>query len=447
MEFFESIEEVEEQIELTRSKLEFLEEDVSRSQALARLRAAHAWHPVLIARTLFALLTILAVVTALGVAALPFIDATLSRQLVPLQNAIGMPLPLVLGLMAGVIGVSWMMAAQASVLIGRECPLLPWEKKERERLSGELSRLTRQRQMMARVRGTPMGARPRLMTPVPGGRRTSTGGASARATGPDASDALPSYAAPTHSGLTLGRTTRGGTPLGAAPRMGTPVGAALRGLSGGTATPAPVRPTAGRGALEQRAIVPEPLIEDVVGIEEDTDQFHDDPYGEDGADALVEDTEHGIPAPMAAHGDVDTPTDAGVGSPQWEGIREVWLIDALEKAEILAESFPVQARLELNQGPGLPFTLILERATPAMAVRAMMAYVEFLASIALPPKGRVELVSIPHLDRSFHRNIKAALEPYFPGTAEVQKRDDYVDVVFREPDLRWAKYPFIPIPE
>ena len=40
---------------------------------------------------------------------------------------------------------------------------------------------------------------------------------------------------------------------------------------------------------------------------------------------------------------------------EWHGIREEWLIDALEKAEILAESFPVQARLELNQAAGLPF--------------------------------------------------------------------------------------------
>src|SRR5690606_30906799 len=100
------------------------------------------------ARMLFGLLTVLALIAALAVAALPFADPQLSRQLVPLQNAIGMPLPLVLGLMAGVIGVAWLMASQASVLIGRECPLLPWEKKERERLSGELSRLTRQRQMM-----------------------------------------------------------------------------------------------------------------------------------------------------------------------------------------------------------------------------------------------------------------------------------------------------------
>ena len=136
MEFFESIEEVEEQIELTRGKLELLEEDVTRRQAMARIRAAHPWHPVLVARMLFVILTILAVVAAIGVAALPFVEPKLSKDLVPLQNAIGLPLPVVLGMLALVIGVAWGMATQASVIIGRECPLLPWEKKERERLSG-----------------------------------------------------------------------------------------------------------------------------------------------------------------------------------------------------------------------------------------------------------------------------------------------------------------------
>ncbi|MBW2256366.1 MAG: hypothetical protein JRI25_17460 [Deltaproteobacteria bacterium] len=440
MEFFESIEEVEEQIELTRGKLELLEEDVTRRQAMARIRAAHPWHPVLVARMLFVVLTLMAVLAALGVAALPFIDPKLSKDLIPLQNAIGLPLPIVLGMLAVVIGVAWMMATQASVIIGRECPLLPWEKKERERLSGELSRLTRQRQMMARVRGTPMGARPRLMTPVPGARRTrtTTGAGVDRSGVPGGGEPLPSYAAPTGGGpiTVASRTTRGGTPLGAPPRMGTPIGASMRSTS---SVPA-----------QERSEVPEPLIDDVVGVEEDTDQFHDRPYGapEESVGQLIEDTEQNYDDGFALSPDSE-PTDAGVGTPLagWEDIQEEWLIDALEKAEILAENFPVQARLELNQAAGLPFTLILERATPAMAVRAMMAYVEFLASIAVPPKGRVELVSIPHLDRSFHRNIKAALEPYFPGTADVDKKDDYVDIIFREPDLRWAKYPFIPIPE
>lgn len=446
MEFFESIEEVEEQIEQTRQKLELLEEDVSRQQALARIKAAHPWHPVLVARLLFILLTILAALAAVGVAVLPFVDPKLAKELVPFENAIGMPAPVVLGLLAVVIGVAWMMATQASIIIGRECPLLPWEKKERERLSGELSRLTRQRQMMARVRGTPMGARPRLMTPVPGARRrTTTGGATSRDTSPGGSEPLPSYAAPT-GGSPFSRSGKVGTPLGSPPRMGTPVGASLRGPNPG-ATPTPASPVS--RTPTPLTHVPDPLIEDVVGIEEDTDQFHDQPYGasEDAVGHLVDEvTEQNLDEGFAiSEGD---PTDAGTGGfVGWQGIRETWLVDALEKAEILAESFPVQARLELNQAAGLPFTLILERATPAMAVRAMMAYVEFLASIALPPKGRVELVSIPHLDRSFHRNIKAALEPYFPGTADVEKKDDYVDIIFREPDLRWAKYPYIPIPE
>ena len=131
--------------------------------------------------------------------------------------------------------------------------------------------------------------------------------------------------------------------------------------------------------------------------------------------------------------------------PHWGRVDEPWLEDAIQKAETLAEGFPIQAHLEFSNEPGLPFTLVLQRATPAMAVRAMVSYVEFLASISTPPRARVVLRSVPHLDRSFHRNVQAALEPYFPGTAEVTAGSGRVDITFVQPDADWSEYPDLPI--
>jgi len=105
----------------------------------------------------------------------------------------------------------------------------------------------------------------------------------------------------------------------------------------------------------------------------------------------------------------------------------------------------VQAHLQFSAEPNLPFTLILERATPAMAVRAMVSYVEFLASIATPPRGRIALRSVPHLDRSFHRNVEAALEPYFDGQFRVIRETDRIEIEFEVWDEAWNDYPYLPL--
>lgn len=131
--------------------------------------------------------------------------------------------------------------------------------------------------------------------------------------------------------------------------------------------------------------------------------------------------------------------------PQWGQVEEPWLEDAIQKAEILATGFPVQARMQFSPEEGLPFALVLERATPAMAVRAMVSYVEFLASVPTPQRARIVLRSVPHLDRSFHRNVEAALEPYFPDKAGVARQSDHIDITFSEPDACWNEFPFLPI--
>jgi hypothetical protein len=107
----------------------------------------------------------------------------------------------------------------------------------------------------------------------------------------------------------------------------------------------------------------------------------------------------------------------------------------------------MQAYLEFNQEPNLPFTLVIARATPAMAVRAMVNFVEFLAGIATPVRARIELVNVAHLDRSFHKNVEAALEPYFGGNVEIEPNPGRVDIRFTDPDPQWGAWPQLPIVE
>ncbi|MEQ1505745.1 MAG: hypothetical protein ABMB14_26155, partial [Myxococcota bacterium] len=131
--------------------------------------------------------------------------------------------------------------------------------------------------------------------------------------------------------------------------------------------------------------------------------------------------------------------------PQMAPIADDWLTEAIGKAEGLLRSLPPQATLELSREPNLPFTLVISRATPATAVRAMVMFVEFLAGIATPPRARIELAGVAHLDRSFHKNVEAALEPYFGANLEVRPGPGQVDIRFTDPDPVWAAYPRLPI--
>ena len=140
---------------------------------------------------------------------------------------------------------------------------------------------------------------------------------------------------------------------------------------------------------------------------------------------------------------VSSPSSSGVPDP--ERIQDQWLRDAVVKAEQLGQSFPVQAQIAYSKEPNLPFTLMINRATPAMAVRAMVNFVEFLAGIYTPPRARIELHGVAHLDKSFHRNVEAALEPYFGNNVVVEPTTGTVDIRFTDPDPGWGQYPKLPL--
>jgi hypothetical protein len=127
-------------------------------------------------------------------------------------------------------------------------------------------------------------------------------------------------------------------------------------------------------------------------------------------------------------------------------IDDEWLREAIERVELIQQSFPIQAHIEYSQEANLPFTLVVQRATPAMAVRVMVTYIEFLAAIGTPPRGRIQLINVRQLGRTFYRNVLSALEPYFPNSAEVAADEpDMVDIIFHEPHPGWSRYPTLPL--
>jgi hypothetical protein len=145
----------------------------------------------------------------------------------------------------------------------------------------------------------------------------------------------------------------------------------------------------------------------------------------------------------------DLPTEGGgiVDSPNFAPISEGWLRDALALAGQLGRGFPPQIRLEYSQEDGVPFTVVASRATQAMTVRAMLQFVEFLSAIPTPAQARIEIINVPSLDRSFHSNVEAALEPHFGDKFMIESHPGRVDIFFNEPDPCWEPWQRLPLAE
>ena len=243
----------------------------------------------------------------------------------------------------------------------------------------------------------------------------------------------------------LGANTRGGTPLGAAPRPGAGLGSSEQRLSAPIGFPGTPETGADRA--------PGGSPGNIFGTPPPSNRSDGDlSYGipDNGAGNVGGD----VPQENGAMPNIvdSAPAYSGVAShsnrdqfPRWGRIDDMWLEEAIQKAEDMAREFPTQARLEFSQEAHLPFTLVISRSTPAMAVRSMVAFVEFLASICTPPRARIELQSVAALDRSFHRNVESALAPYFSGKFTVEAEPGRVEILFKSPDPGWQDYPMLPI--
>jgi len=131
--------------------------------------------------------------------------------------------------------------------------------------------------------------------------------------------------------------------------------------------------------------------------------------------------------------------------PNWGAIEDPWLEEALQKAEALAGELPEQAHIDFSQEVHLPFTLVISRTSPAVAVRSMVSFVEFLSTIPTPQRARIELSTNSSLDRSFHRNVEAALEPYYGEAFVVDLEPGRVEIAFHDYDSQWLDHEVLPI--
>lgn len=387
----------------------------------ARLAAARPMHLSRVATFVFLAATILTSLLVPAVLIAPLVSIDSAVILRDLDSSLPLPAPILVLLLALCFGVAWVTAGQAMLAAAYDCPLLPDEQKAYERLQQQLELYGG---TAAFVSDAPDDGPPPIHMP----------GASLRAATP----APASGAALGQGGLPTPVPTPGGTlqyQSAPDPFLAFAGGASQGRSANRSGTPRPLssatpRPAADRGAqLSYGGFNPDAPT-DVPA----------EPSGDPRSGGYV--VGPGLETDLSEDGAAAT---ASWRAPRWGPIQDPWLLDAVRKAEDLARRYPVQAFLEYSVEPDLPFTLVLERATPAMAVRAMVEFVGFLASIATPKRARIELRSVVHLDRSFYRSVMSAMEPYFPDTVDIRQNGFRVEITFLEPERCWNRVPMLPI--
>jgi hypothetical protein len=383
----------------------------------ARLAAAHPMHITRLARGAFLGMTALAGALIPATLLAPFLSPEAALILRDLDASLPIPSPMLAVVLTLCFAIAWVTAGQAALAVAYDCPLMPNEQKEYDKLRNQLDLFDGGASLVAEL---PASAPPALYMPQASlGRATPASVLSSGRPNP----------------FTTPAPTPGGTlQYQAAPDPFVPIGqrrAPTPPAVSRSATPAPLKaattpPAVGRSAGGLTYTLPE-------------------------ADAAVTD----VPAPPPAGprrpigGYVLGPGLDGDATsykpPRWGQINEPWLLDAIRKSEDLGRRYPVQAFIEYSAEPDLPFTLVLERATPAMAVRAMVEFVGFLASIATPKRARIELRNVVHLDRSFYRSVMSAMEPYFPDTVDIRQSGYRVEITFLEPERCWSRVPLLPL--
>lgn len=401
-------------------------EQPSSSVLRTRLARAHPMHITRLARTTFLVLTLLSVAAVLASLFIPLISIEVALLLRDLDSALPMPTPLLLVLLSLCMAVAWVTAGQATLAVAYDCPMLPKEQERYDQLKRQLDLYEGNASFVENEYDSDP---PPLYMP-----QTSLKGA---ATPPPVSNMQPQVhrqPEPTPGG-TLQYMSKPTPNSAAGQRQATPPPAPRHGTPPGV----PRQPT----PPQPHYMTPEPARERTEG-----GLSYRRPEPGPVEPAPPESSEPKYVVGPGLDGNLYSDGAAKVASwrsPDWGDIDEPWLLDAIRKAEELGRRYPVQAFLEYSAEPDLPFTLVLERATPAMAVRAMVEYVSFLASIATPRRGRIELRSVVHHDRSFYRSVMSAMEPYFPDTVDIKQDGQRVEITFLEPERCWARVPILPL--
>lgn len=138
-------------------------------------------------------------------------------------------------------------------------------------------------------------------------------------------------------------------------------------------------------------------------------------------------------APAGAPARVDGPVRAAP-APATGGD---WYADA--RAQALALPLHPVGEVRFDEGWDIPFTLRLRQTTMEQARRRLDAFVGFLHSTPTPHKARVSIESSPDITLAHQHLVNAHLKRRFPeGSYYVMAQGGAVDIVFANPDARWA---------
>ena len=144
-----------------RARLERFERSATARELMARLRAANPMHPFLVFRSLAMLGVAGCGAAALAVLLVPLASRDVAVQLAALDQASGIPMPLVFGVLAGCALATMLAAHLAALATARGAPLLPHEARIHSRLVSDVKQIEAQRAVKERM--TPRPATPRLL--------------------------------------------------------------------------------------------------------------------------------------------------------------------------------------------------------------------------------------------------------------------------------------------
>jgi len=114
-----------------------------------------------------------------------------------------------------------------------------------------------------------------------------------------------------------------------------------------------------------------------------------------------------------------------------------WYADARRRADALP--LAPTGEIRVDEGWDVPFTLRIRQATVEQTRRRLDAFAGFLTEIPTPHKARVTIESSPDITIAHHHLVNAHLKRRFSADRYyVMEHGGSVDIVFAEPDPRWA---------
>lgn len=153
--------ELEAQIAQAKKKLAEFENGATWRDLTARLTAQSPLSPFLVARTLGLLGAGASIVLLLLVVLGSVVSRDVAEAVNGIEEAIIVPIPVILLALAGVLGVGAVLGWMGAVSAGRDAPYLPHEAKVHQRLMSDLQQLEAKRHVKERM--TPKPATPRLL--------------------------------------------------------------------------------------------------------------------------------------------------------------------------------------------------------------------------------------------------------------------------------------------